>query len=102
MDFLKAEILKHANGDAVSPGRVTVDDLYSVLLADYRINQKTVEWADRCWRVHLNPFFGGMQAKSVGTETLSRYIEARRAKKAANGTINRELSLLQRALHAWL
>jgi integrase len=99
LDFLKAEILKHANGDAVSPGRVIVDDLYSVLLADYRINQKTEEWAERCWRVHLKPFFVGMQAKSVGTETLSRYIESRRAEKppAANGTINRELSLLQRA-----
>src|SRR5437588_7237953 len=53
LDFLKAEILKHANGDAVSPGRVIVDDLDSVLLADYRINQEAEEWAERCWRVHL-------------------------------------------------
>jgi len=98
-DFLKNEILKYSNGDAVPDGKVTVDDLYAVLLADYRINQKTVEWAERCWNVHLKPFFGGMQAKHVGTDTLARYIEARRAENppAANGTVNRELSLLQRA-----
>jgi integrase len=38
-----------------------------------------------------------MRAASVGTDTLNRYIEARRKEKAANGSINRELSLLQRA-----
>ena len=76
---------------------MTVDDLYSVLVADYRINEKAVEWAERVWRVHLKPFFGGIQAKNVGTDTLSRYIESRRGQKAANGTINRELSLLQRS-----
>jgi integrase len=96
-DFLRNEILKYQNGDAVPTGKVTVDSLYDVLLADYRINEKTVEWAERCWRVHLKPFFGGMQAKNVGTDSLSRYIEARRGEQAANGTINRELSLLQRS-----
>lgn len=96
-DKLNAEILKHASGDAVTDGRVTVDNLYEVLVSDYRINGKAVEWAERVWRVHLQPFFGGMLAKNVGTDTLSRYIEARRDKKASNGTINRELSLLQRS-----
>jgi integrase len=97
LDFLKAEILRHASGEAVTDGKVTVDSLYDVLLADYRINEKTVEWAERVWRVHLKTFFGGMQAKNVGTDTLSRYIESRRKESAANGTINRELSLLQRS-----
>jgi hypothetical protein len=54
-------------------------------------------WAERTWNIHLKQFFGGMQAKNVGTDTLSRYIESRREEKAANGTINRELSLLQRS-----
>ena len=97
LDKLKAEILKHANGDAVAAGRVTVDDLYSVLLTDYRINQKALWWAELNWNKHLKPLFGGMQAKNVGTDTLSRYIESRRKENAANGSINRELSLLQRA-----
>ena len=97
LDFLKTEILKHASGEAVDNGKVTVEQLYDVLLADYRINQKSLWWAELNWNKHLKPFFGGMQAKIVGTDTLSRYIEARRAEKAANGSINRELSLLQRA-----
>jgi integrase len=97
LDFLKAEILKHASGEAIDSGKVTVDSLYDVLLADYRINQKSLWWAELNWNKHLKPFFGGMPAKIVGTDTLSRYIESRRAEKAANGSINRELSLLQRA-----
>lgn len=83
LDFLSAEKLKHASGEAVTNEKVTVDSLYDALLADYRINEKTEECAERCWRLHLKPFFGGMQAKNVGTDTLSRYIEARRAEKAA-------------------
>jgi integrase len=97
LDKLKAEILKHASGEAVDNGKVSVEALYDVLLTDYRINGKSHWWAELNWNKHLKPFFGGMQAKAVGTDTLSRYIEARRAEKAANGSINRELSLLQRA-----
>ena len=58
---------------------------------------KCLRWAERNWNNHLKPFFGLMQAKAVGTDTLNRYIESRRQEKAANGSINRELSLLQRA-----
>jgi integrase len=99
LNFLKDEILKHASGEAITNEKVTVDSLYDLLLADYRIYQKTEEWAERCWRVHLKPIFGGMLARNVGTDALSRYIESRRTEKppAANGTINRELSLLQRS-----
>src|SRR5258708_6444302 len=67
-NFLKNEILKHANGDAVDNGRVTVDDLYSVLLADYRINGKSLWWAELNWNKHLKPIFDGVLAKNVGTE----------------------------------
>ena len=97
LDKLKTEILKYANGDAVDAGRISVNDLFAVLLTDYKINGKCWDWAETNWRKHLEPFFGGMQAKNVGTDTLARYIESRRVEKAANGSINRELSLLQRA-----
>src|SRR5260370_9178703 len=97
LDVLKAEILKHASGEAGDSGKVTVEQLYDVLLADYRINGKSLWWAELNWNKHLKPFVGGMQAEVVGTDTLSRYIESRRAEKGANGSINRELSLLQRA-----
>jgi integrase len=97
LDKLKAEILKHASGEAIDNGKVTVESLYDVLLADYRINGKCLSWAQRNWNNHLKSFFGLMQARAVGTDTLNRYIEARWKEKASNESINRELSLLQRA-----
>ncbi len=97
-DFLKARILAHANGDVVLDAkRVTVASLYEALIAEYKNQRQDAEWAEGRWTTHLESFFGGMRAADVGTDTLNRYIELRREEKAANGTINRELSLLQRA-----
>jgi integrase len=98
VEYLKTAILRYSSGqESVDSHRVTVAELYDALLADYRINEKDFLWASRIWTKHLEPFFGHMRAKAVGTDTLGRYIEARRAAGAANGTINRELSLLQRS-----
>src|SRR5216684_7504994 len=97
-DFLKERILAHANGDVVIDAKkITVTSLYDALLTDYRINQKSHWWAELNWKKHLEPFFGRMLAQHVGTDTLGRYIETRRAENAANGSVNRELSLLQRS-----
>lgn len=98
LEKLAAEKLKYLNGEAPADKRVTVAQLYDGLLDDYETQQqKSLWWAKLNWNKHLKPFFGGMRAKNVGTDTLSRYIKSRRAESAANGTINRELSLLQRA-----
>jgi integrase len=86
-----------------------VTTLLDGLLRDYRINGKSISWAEDIVRVHLRPFFGTMKATSVGTDQLHAYIELRQRghvrkmlddkKKdryhgpAANGTINRELAL---------
>ena len=45
---------------------------------------------------HLKPHFSGMKASNITTDTIQRYIMKRQADKAENGTINRELSALQR------
>jgi integrase len=101
LDKLKIEILKHSNGEGSSPKihRITVAELFAAVLTDYRNNGKTIEWAERVWKLHLEPFFGHMRAGNVGTDQLSAYIAKRKAEKepAANGTINRELALLRRA-----
>lgn len=72
LDALKAEILKHASGEAVANEKITVGALYELLTADYRINAKCVWWSELNWKKHLEPFFGGMLAKNVGTDTHSR------------------------------
>src|SRR6267143_4020157 len=97
-DYLKARILACSNGDAApNSNRVTAKELYDALLADYKINGKSHWWAELNWTKHLEPFFGAMLAKNVGSNTLDRYKESRLEQGAANGSINRELSLLQRA-----
>jgi integrase len=101
-DELKRQLLKHSNGEAVSPKihRVTVADLFDAVLTNYRNNGKAIEWAELVWEKHLKPFFGHMRAVNVGTDQLSAYIAMRREaekKPAANATVNRELALLRRA-----
>lgn len=87
------------SGNFVSPKvqRVTVTELFDAVLVDYRNNGKTIEWAERVWKLHLEPFFGHFRAANVGTDALAAYISKRKDEKAANGTINRELALLRRA-----
>jgi hypothetical protein len=58
LDVLKDEILKYSNGDAIPDGKVTVDSLYDVLLSDYRINGRALDWAQSVWDCHLKGFFG--------------------------------------------
>jgi integrase len=100
-DELKRQLLKHSNGEAVSPTihRVTVADLFDAVLTDYRNNGKAIKWAELVWKKHLKPFFGHMRAVNVGTDQLAAYIAKRKAEKepAANATVNRELALLRRA-----
>jgi len=43
---------------------------------------------------HLDKFFGGARVVAIDRSTLLRYIEARQAQGAANGTVNREVTLL--------
>lgn len=86
-------------GNLVNPKiqRVTVSALFDAVVTDYRNNEKSVEWVERVWKLHLEPFFGNMRAANAGTDQLASYISRRKEEKAANGTINRELALLRRA-----
>jgi len=43
---------------------------------------------------HLDPFFGAYRVVAIDRSAILRYVEARQAKEASNGTINREVSLL--------
>lgn len=62
---------------------------------------KSYEWADRTWRIHLEPFFGDRLAARVGTDLLEEYIQERKEgltgeeELKRNGTINREIAILK-------
>jgi integrase len=78
--------------------KIKTAKLLDLLLADYELNGKSVEWA-RYVDGHLRPVFGDMRASTVGTEAIGRYVSERRRTGIANSTINRELSLLRRAFN---
>jgi integrase len=86
-------------GTHVDPraGRILVGGLLDDLVTDYRVNDKSEYWASLVVRVHLKPFFGGMQVSRANKVAALRYIDERREAGASNGTINREMALLGRA-----
>lgn len=77
--------------------RITFDELAEDLLNDYRVNgRKSLDRAGYSIK-HLKEYFNGVKAISITTGEVQRYILKRRKEGAENGTINRELSALQRA-----
>jgi integrase len=97
----------------VSPAdrRVTVDELYSALLDDYRNNGlASLDGARQRWEREakegakpepgrLKKFFGGMRALMVTTDLLNRYVTECREAGLSNATINRDMSALRRAFN---
>jgi integrase len=76
------------------PARVR--DLYETLKLERETNPKgrKRELPNR-W-AHLEPTFGALLAAEVTTDDVRRYTVARKAKGAANATVNRELATLKR------
>jgi integrase len=76
--------------------RILFDELKQDIINDYKLNgRKSLERLENSLK-HLTDYFGGMKASKVGTDMIQRYILERQAQDAENGTINRELSALQR------
>jgi integrase len=99
LDNLKTEILKHAAGEAPDSRQTTVLKLKDAMMQTWKNldkNQASVAWAENCWK-RLLPYFGAMKAHAVSSAAIRGYVEARKAENAANGTINRELSVLSSA-----
>ncbi len=88
-------------GFVANPGRVRVCELAESLLGQYRSGEikggKSLDWAERRWKLHLAPFFEKAKAGAVSTDSLRAYVERRQKQGAQNATINRELSFLRRA-----
>ncbi|MBW1768567.1 MAG: tyrosine-type recombinase/integrase, partial [Deltaproteobacteria bacterium] len=78
--------------------KVSYDELAEDFLLDYELNQrKSMQRAQICVD-HLNEFFEGLRVIDITTARIKAYIKTRRAEKAANATINRELAALKRML----
>jgi integrase len=76
--------------------KMSFDELAQDLINDYKLNgRKSLERVE-CSLKHLSPYFSHMKAPNITTDHIQRYIIKRQENGASNGTINRELSALQR------
>lgn len=77
-------------------GRAKVDALAEAYKT-YAENSKpkSYRWIELVWRVHLEPFFGGMMAERVTSDHFQRYIRERLDSGAATSTVNHELTVLK-------
>jgi len=79
--------------------KLVMNELFDVLVRDYKINGKDHDWCERVTRKHLRPFFGAGRVAKFRPDLASAYIEHRQSAGAANATINREIALLRRAFN---
>lgn len=91
--------------------KVTVDELYAAMLADYENNGlASLEGARQRWERNakndekpepgrLQKFFGGFKALAVTGDLLNRYVSEQRTAGLSNATINRDLAAIRRAFN---
>jgi len=80
-----------------SAGKITIAELAKDYFDNLRNNgAKDVDRTELRWKKHLEPRFAKLKAKQLTTKLLRTYIKDRLEQGAENGTINRELSALQR------
>lgn len=86
-----------ASGELLTPDRVTVRDLLTLLLDDYEIRRVAqVYIATLKVKSILLPKLGEIKATKLSSARIREYVEAR-LKVVKPGTVNRELGLLHRA-----
>ncbi len=74
---------------------VRVADLWPPYLCRYRNEGGKDEQRQQISWNHLKPTFEKMRVEEVSTDSVNRYIEARKADGVQGGTINREVTVLQ-------
>jgi len=100
--LLKKRIGEIASGDFVTPSdrRVTVKEVYQLLLDDYTMNDRaSLEGAEQRWNSRLKAAFGDLRASQLSTESLNKFVLQCQSDGLANGTINRDMAALKRALN---
>jgi integrase len=100
--LLTDRLSKVGRGEQFEIGRpITVAELYDALRTFTRNNGtggRAVAGLSWRWK-HLAPFFSGMRAANVTTDSVEKYKHQRRAEGAAPATVNRELAALRRAFN---
>src|SRR5712692_734180 len=97
-------VLKQREGDIArgrplftSADKVTFDELTTLVVRDYELNDKRSVGKTKKNVERLQEFFGGWRAVNVTATAVGTYIEKRLKAGLSNGSVNRELSTLRRA-----
>lgn len=97
---LKIALGEAAAGKDITPERATIDDLFALVLADYKLRKlrdcNMIKWR---FEGHIKPLIGSLLASRFSPHQARQYVGARRAEGAADGTINRELAILRRGFN---
>jgi integrase len=100
--LLKLREGDNAKGIPVTPrvGKYRYDEAVTDLLNHHKANRPTAERQHKKLKrrieQHLTPFFGGRKMVALTAADVRAYVARRLDQKAANGTINRELTILKR------
>jgi integrase len=98
--LLNIKLGEAAAGKYVAPEKATVSDLCALVVADHE-TRKLRESRSVGYRIknHIKPAIGSLLASQFTPHQVRQYIKSRRAEKAADGTINRELAILRRGFN---
>jgi integrase len=99
--LLRKRLAEIALGKPVGPEieKTTFEDLASMIAADYKANgRKSTERLEDAL-THLREFFADYRAVEITGDKVIVYITFRQEQKAANSTINNELSALSRSFN---
>jgi integrase len=95
--YLKRKQGRLASAELLTPDRISVRDLLSLLLEDYETRQVAQHYiATLKVKSILIPRLGDVKATKLSSARIKDYIDSRR-KAVQPGTVNRELGLLHRA-----
>lgn len=96
--LLKRRIGEGSTGQFLGPNeeRVTFEDMADALVTDYEINKLRSLRSLKLSIKHLKDRFALERAIDITTDKIKKYVADRQREKAANGSINRELSALKR------
>ena len=97
--LLRKRLAEVALGKPVGPDieNTTFDDMAVMIVNDYRANERRSLARLEDALGHLREFFSDYRAVEITGDTITAYVTYRQEQKAANSTINNELSALSRA-----
>jgi integrase len=96
--LLEKRIGEGSTGQLLGPNeeRVTFEEMAEALVTDYEINKLRSIRSLKLSIKHLRTRFALERAIDITTDKIKKYVAHRQREKAANGSVNRELSALKR------